>query len=78
MADIERGALLDALMPFALYYENKIKPTMTENTPGNTPLFDGAFTIEDFLGPWMIMQNDDQAKSVFDTIIKDQQGEGRK
>ena len=71
MADIERGALLDSMLPFALYYENKIKPTMA-NRPGNTPLFDGIFTIEDFLGPWMIMQNDDQAKPVFDAIIKDQ------
>ena len=73
MATIERGALLDALMSFALYYENKIKPTMTPDTPGNTPVLDGAFTIEDFLGPWTIMQNDDQAKPVFDAIVKDQQ-----
>jgi hypothetical protein len=74
MADIERGALLDAMMTFALYYENKIKPTMADK-PGNTPVLDGAFTIEDFLGPWMIMQNDDQAKPVFDAIVKDQQSQ---
>ena len=71
MADIERGALIDAIMPFALYYENKIRPTMA-NQPANTPLFDGTFTIDDFLGPWMIMQNDNQAKPVFDAIVKDQ------
>jgi hypothetical protein len=71
MADIERGALLEELMPFALYYENKIKPTMA-GMPGNTPILDGAFTIEDFLGPWIIMQNDDQAKPIFDAIVKDQ------
>jgi hypothetical protein len=71
MAEIERGELLNSLMPFALYYENKIKNTMAQ-LPGNTPLFDGAFTIDDFLGPWMIMHNDDQGAPVFDAVVKDQ------
>ena len=74
MANIERGALLDALMPFALYYENNIKPTMAD-VPGNTPLQAGGFTVEDFFGPWQIMQNDDQAKPVFDAIVKDQKAD---
>jgi hypothetical protein len=72
MPIIERGALLDCLMPFALYYENKIKTMIAANAPDNTPILDGAFTIGDFSGPWTIMQNDDQAKPVFDAIIKDQ------
>lgn len=70
MAEIERGALLNALMPFALYYETKIKTTRSPNTPGNTPVLDGLFTIEDFYGPWAIMQNDGQAKPIFDAIVQ--------
>jgi hypothetical protein len=72
MAEIERGELLDCLMPFALYYENHLKNTIAEQTPGNTPVFGGAFTIENFLDPWNVMQNDDQAKPIFAAIVKDQ------
>lgn len=81
MAEIERGELLNCLMPFALYYENHIKGTALAQLPGNTPMFDGAFTTEDFSGPWTIMQNDDQGKPVFDAIVKDQadikEGDGK-
>jgi hypothetical protein len=72
MAAIERGELLDCLMPFALYYQNTLKPTLPANAPGNTPVLGGAFTLGDFLDPWMVMQNDDQAKQVFGAITAEQ------
>lgn len=75
MAIIERGELLACLMPFALYYQNTLKATVPADTPGNTPVFGGVFTLSDFLDPWTIMQNDDQAKQFFDEVVKEQKNQ---
>lgn len=71
MAEIERGELLDCLIPFALYYELNIKGTPLADMPGNTPVSPATtFNLSDFADAWTVMQNDSEAKPIFDAILR--------